>query len=204
MQKVFWTQGAKVSEKSLAPVQNPFCTGAKAVLGGAKDFFGDLCSLGPKDLLHPPLSTFGNFPFSVNFPGPQLPKGRPSPDLGLFFSLSLSLSLSLYVQPSPLRAVHTKQITTTRAKVRPSRQAMVVSGDRLLRQALAPRTCMLCGERGGVDTLLCLGWHFPGVPTDSCPTRHFHEKYRYNAFQPDILDSQNLPTKYLKIQKKAP
>ena len=28
-----------------------------------------LCSLGPKDLLNPPLSTFGNFPFS----GPQLP-----------------------------------------------------------------------------------------------------------------------------------
>ena len=41
--------------------------------GWCKRLFGDLCSLGPKDLLHPPLSTFGNFPFSVNFPGPQLP-----------------------------------------------------------------------------------------------------------------------------------
>ena len=28
-----------------------------------KRLFGDLCSLGPKNLLHPPLSTFGNFPF---------------------------------------------------------------------------------------------------------------------------------------------
>ena len=54
----------------------PFCTGAKAVLGGAKDFSETFCSLGAKDLLHPPLSTFGNFPFSVNFPGPQLPNTR--------------------------------------------------------------------------------------------------------------------------------
>ena len=42
MQKVFWTQGAKVSEKSFAP----------------------------------PKPHFGNFPFSVNFPGPQLPKSK--------------------------------------------------------------------------------------------------------------------------------
>ena len=42
--------------------------------GWCKRLFGDLCSLGPKDLLHPPPRTFGNFPFSVNFPGPQLPK----------------------------------------------------------------------------------------------------------------------------------
>ena len=73
MQKVFWTQGAKGLRKVSCTGAIPFRTGAKAVLGGAKDFFGDLCSLGPKDLLHPPLSTFGNFPFSVNFPGPQLP-----------------------------------------------------------------------------------------------------------------------------------
>ena len=46
----------------------------KMGFGWCKRLFGDLCSLGPQDLLHPPLSTFGNFPFSVNFPGPQLPK----------------------------------------------------------------------------------------------------------------------------------
>ena len=49
----------------------------KLGFGWCKRLFGDLCSLGPKHLLHPPLSTFGNFPFSVNFPGPQLP--NPSP-----------------------------------------------------------------------------------------------------------------------------
>ena len=45
----------------------------KMGLHRCKRLFGDLCSLGPKDLLHPPLSTFGTFPFSVSFPGPQLP-----------------------------------------------------------------------------------------------------------------------------------
>ena len=28
-----------------------------------------------KDLLHPPLTTFADFPFLGNFPGPQHPKG---------------------------------------------------------------------------------------------------------------------------------
>ena len=61
------------SPKSFCTTQNCFRTGAKWGFGWCKRLFGDLCSLGPKDLLHPPLSTFGNFPFSVNFPGPQLP-----------------------------------------------------------------------------------------------------------------------------------
>ena len=52
MQKVVWTQGAKVSEKSFAPPKTPFCTGAKRGFGWCKRLFGDLCSLGPKDLLH--------------------------------------------------------------------------------------------------------------------------------------------------------
>ena len=72
MQKVFWTQGAKVSEKSFAPPKTAFAP----VPNGVAPVQEALCSLGPNDLLHPPLSTFGNFPFSVNFPGPQLPNPR--------------------------------------------------------------------------------------------------------------------------------
>ena len=54
------------------------CTGAKQGLGGAKDsWLGDFCSLGPKDLLHPPLSTFGDFLFSGNFPGVWFPNSSP-------------------------------------------------------------------------------------------------------------------------------
>ena len=59
MQKVFWTQGAKVSEKSFAPPKTAFAP----VQNGVAPVQEALCSLGPKDLLHPPLSTFGNFPF---------------------------------------------------------------------------------------------------------------------------------------------
>ena len=33
------------------------------------------CALGPEDL-HPLLTTFGDFPFSGNFPGPWLPKSN--------------------------------------------------------------------------------------------------------------------------------
>ena len=37
------------------------CTSAKQGLGGARDFWGDLCSLGPKHLLHPLTTTLGTF-----------------------------------------------------------------------------------------------------------------------------------------------
>ena len=61
------------SLKSLLHRCNPILHRCKSSFGWCKRLFGDLCSLGPKDLLHPPLSTFGKFPFSVSFPGPQLP-----------------------------------------------------------------------------------------------------------------------------------
>ena len=61
------------SPKSLLHRCNPILHRCKSSFRWCKRLFGDLCSLGPKDLLHPPLSTFGNSPFSVNFPGPQLP-----------------------------------------------------------------------------------------------------------------------------------
>ena len=79
MQKVSCTQGAKVSEKSFAPPETAFAP----VPNGVAPVQEALCSLGPKDLLHPPLSTFGNFPFSVKFPGPQLPNTvLTTPSLG--------------------------------------------------------------------------------------------------------------------------
>ena len=52
------------------------CTGAKEGLGGAKDSwetFAPWAQKSQKDLLHPPLTTFGDFPFVGNFPGPQHP-----------------------------------------------------------------------------------------------------------------------------------
>ena len=76
VQKVLWTQGAKVSEKAFAPPKPAFAP----VQNGVAPVQEALCPLGPKDLLHPPLSTFGNFPLSVNFPGPQL----PNPSLLIF------------------------------------------------------------------------------------------------------------------------
>ena len=63
--------------KSLLQHPNLILHRCKSSFGWGKRLFGDLCSLAPKDLLHPPLSTFGNFPFSVNFPGPQLPNPCP-------------------------------------------------------------------------------------------------------------------------------
>ena len=75
MQKVFRTQGAQ----SLLHRCNPILHRCKSSFGWCKRLFGDFCSAGPKDLLHPPLSTFGNFPFSVNFPGPQLPNPNSHP-----------------------------------------------------------------------------------------------------------------------------
>ena len=50
VQKVFWTQGAKVSEKSFAPPKTAFAL----VQNGVALVQKALCSLGPKDLLHPP------------------------------------------------------------------------------------------------------------------------------------------------------
>ena len=38
VQKVFWTQGAKVSKKSFAPPKTAFAPVQNGVLGGAKDF----------------------------------------------------------------------------------------------------------------------------------------------------------------------
>ena len=59
MQKVFWTQGAKVSQEFLTPCATLFRTGATPGCAGARGFR----SLGSKDLLHPLLNTFGDFPF---------------------------------------------------------------------------------------------------------------------------------------------
>ena len=52
------------------------CTGAKEGLGGAKDFwetFAPWAHKSQKDLLQPPLTTFRDFPYLGNFPGPQHP-----------------------------------------------------------------------------------------------------------------------------------
>ena len=55
------------------------CTGAKEGLGGAKDSwetFAPWAHQSQKNLFHPPLTTFGDFPFLGNFPGPQHPKTK--------------------------------------------------------------------------------------------------------------------------------
>ena len=64
--------------------QEAFCigakwgyTGAKDGLGGTKDSletFAPWAQKSQKDLLHPLLTTFGNFPFLGFLPGPQHPK----------------------------------------------------------------------------------------------------------------------------------
>ena len=64
------------SPKSLLHHPNPISHRCKSSFGWCKRLFGDLCSLGPD----PPLSTFGNFPFSVNFPGPWLPNPKNYPE----------------------------------------------------------------------------------------------------------------------------
>ena len=64
------------------------CTGAKEGLGGAKDSwetFAPWAQKSQKDLLHPPLTTFGDFPFWGNFPGPQHPNPRGHPREVLLF-----------------------------------------------------------------------------------------------------------------------
>ena len=69
MQQVFWTQRAK----RLLHRCNPILHRCKRGFGWRKRLLGDFCSLGPKDLLHPLLTNFGDFLFSGNFPGPWLP-----------------------------------------------------------------------------------------------------------------------------------
>ena len=66
-----------MSEKPLAPPKTAFAPVQNGVAPVQEAFRRPLL-LGPKDLLHAPLSTFGNFPFSVSFPGPQLPNPRPT------------------------------------------------------------------------------------------------------------------------------
>ena len=70
MQKVFWTQGAKVSEKVFCTTQTPFCTGAKAVLGGAKNFSETFAPWVQRPFAPSPkhfweFSLFGQFPRPV-------------------------------------------------------------------------------------------------------------------------------------------
>ena len=66
-------EGAKSVFGPRAP--NSSCTGAKKGLhrcktgfGWCKRLLGDLCSLAPKHLLHPLLTTFGKLPFSGSLP----------------------------------------------------------------------------------------------------------------------------------------
>ena len=54
---MFWTQGAKVSEESLAPPKPCFATVQLSFAPVQADFG----ALGPKDLLHPLLATLGTF-----------------------------------------------------------------------------------------------------------------------------------------------
>ena len=76
MQKVFWTQGAKVSQESFAP-QKPCFAPVQLSFAPVQEAFG---ALGPKDLLHPLLTTLGTFevsgPCSRTF-GSQVQFGNP-------------------------------------------------------------------------------------------------------------------------------
>ena len=60
MQKVFWAQGAKVSQESFAPPKPCFAP-VQLSFAPVQEAFG---TLAPKDLLHPLLTTFGNFEVS--------------------------------------------------------------------------------------------------------------------------------------------
>ena len=64
VQKVFWTQGAK-NLLHWSKIGLHWC---KTGFGRCKRPLGDRCSLGPKDLLHPLVTTFGNFLFSTPSP----------------------------------------------------------------------------------------------------------------------------------------
>ena len=67
------------SKRPLALVRNGVAPVQKRVWVVQKTLLHPLLP-GPKrvkkDLLHPPLTTFGDFPFLDNFPGPQHPNGR--------------------------------------------------------------------------------------------------------------------------------
>ena len=56
-------QGSKGLPSVSCTIRTLLCAGAPHVAPGQKAF----CSLGPKDLLHPHLTTFGNFPFRALF-----------------------------------------------------------------------------------------------------------------------------------------
>ena len=58
MQKVVWTEERKAS----CTGATWGCTGAKQGCTRCKWLLGDLCAVGPRDLLHPLLTTFGDFP----------------------------------------------------------------------------------------------------------------------------------------------
>ena len=62
--KVFWTHGAKVCQGSLTPSETFFAP-VQLKFAPVKKVFR---SLGPKDLLHPLLTTFGNFQCSTRSP----------------------------------------------------------------------------------------------------------------------------------------
>ena len=64
VQKVSWTEGAKVSRESLAPSETCF-EPVQPYFAPVQEAFR---SLGPKDLLHPLLTTFGDFLFSTPLP----------------------------------------------------------------------------------------------------------------------------------------
>ena len=63
VQKV-WTQGAKVSQGSLAPSETCFAP-VQPYFAPVQEAF---CSLGPRDVLHPLVTTLGNFLFSTPSP----------------------------------------------------------------------------------------------------------------------------------------
>ena len=57
---MFWTQGAKVSQESFAPPKPCFAP-VRLSFAPMQEDFG---ALGPKDLLHPLLTTWGTFEVS--------------------------------------------------------------------------------------------------------------------------------------------
>ena len=116
----------KVSKSGSARVQKVFLTllgsgskGLPRVFCTTQTLFAPLqphfapvqeasCSRCPKDLLHPLLTTFGNFHFSGNFPGPQLPNVRArqtgisqSQSLSDLFGTKLKTFISCYRTPGP-------------------------------------------------------------------------------------------------------
>ena len=79
--EVFWTHGAQVPQESRAPCPTLFCTGANAGCTGARGFSLPR-SIGPKDLLHPLLTTFGDLLAKFHGRGRggvQLLKAKPGP-----------------------------------------------------------------------------------------------------------------------------